>query len=189
MVGKKTGIGRYVYGLLKSYASILTDFDISVFYFNERNRFKDYSIFKNNKHLLNKEIKYFPGAYSFYIWPFFPFPKVEHFIGNHDIYHCTNYLDIPRKSGLSLITIYDLAFKRFPECAERYNKLRINNNILKSIQNVSGIITISEFTKNEIINLFNYPKEKIFAIHLGVDPEITQTTITQDIKDILGFSG
>jgi len=188
IVGKRTGIGKYVYGLLKAYSQMPLELDISAFYFNAKKTFKEYSLFDRNKRLTNKEIKCLPGSYSFYVWPYFPYPKVEDLIGKHDVYHCTHSIGLPIKSGKSLITVYDLTYKRFPEYIEKENKKRLDKQFDNVINNAAGIITISEFSKNEIIDVYNIPKDKVHAIHLGLDFEEENYSEKINIKDVLGFS-
>lgn len=53
-------------------------------------------------------------------------------------------------------------------CSDRY--LNIFQNVIpKMIKNIDGIITVSEFSKNDICKEFNYPKEKVFVTYLAAE--------------------
>ncbi len=83
------------------------------------------------------------------------------FITIHDIYALTQPDNYLTKS-------YTLSFKKY---LETY------------LPHFDAILTVSEFTKNEIANYFNYPKEKIFVVHGGFDKNnYKKTTDEEKIK-------
>ncbi len=192
IVGMKTGIGRYVYNLIKAYNEMPLDLEISAFFLNGQKRFNEYSLFEKNEKLIKKETRFLPGAFSYYVWPIFPFPKIEWLAGEHDLYHCTNVLALPRTRGKILNTVYDVSFLRFPECAEQSNRNRLKKHFQKTMEQSDGIITISEFTKREVLEFFDYPEEKIYPILLGLEFDSSSLEISDsgaDVSDPLGFSG
>ena len=73
-------------------------------------------------------------------------------------------LDIP-----SIITIHDLRVFRNPETYTKMRRYFLNNSIKNSIKKAEKIITISEFTKSEIVDIFKTPSEKISVIHEGIN--------------------
>ena len=66
-----------------------------------------------------------------------------------------------------VVSILDMSFLRFPETCDKLfgTYLRIMIPLIK--RRVTGVITISEFSKKEIIELLKIPKNKIKVIHLG----------------------
>lgn len=88
-----------------------------------------------------------------------------------DIYH------VPQNGvGLSenincakVITLHDIIPLKMPETvSDRY--LNIFNNILPNlIPKCEGIITVSQYSKDDIANEFNFPKEKIYVTHLAAE--------------------
>lgn len=90
---------------------------------------------------------------------------------NIDLYH------IPQNGvGLSsnisckkTITLHDIIPLRMPETvSDRYLKI-FNEEMPQIIENCDGIITVSEFSKEDISKEFNYPKEKIFVTPLAAE--------------------
>lgn len=70
---------------------------------------------------------------------------------------------------LKTITLHDIIPLRMPETvSDRYLNI-FNNQLPKIIDNCDGIITVSEFSKNDIAKEFNFPKEKIFVTYLGAE--------------------
>ena len=175
-VSKRTGVGRYTYALIREFSRKSLETDISVFYFNARRNFKDQNMIRMNPRMKNKEIKFFPGFLAYKIWNTFSYPPVELLAGCHDLYHFTNFTALPVKKGKVLLTICDATSKRFPETMEKTNKKRMERLLEKSMQISSGIIAISEFTKKEIVALFQYPEDRIFVTHLGVEEKFSKVT-------------
>ena len=87
---------------------------------------------------------------------------------NIDIWHATYPLPITIKNTLKITTIHDLIPLKLPHLTldnKRFFKELINI----SLQESHCIVTVSESTKKDIIELFNYPEEKI---HVTYQPTI-----------------
>lgn len=73
------------------------------------------------------------------------------------------------KNCASVITLHDVIPCRMPETvSEEYLKI-FSENIPEIIKMCSGIITVSNFSKMDIIKEFNYPEEKIKVTHLAAE--------------------
>ncbi len=74
----------------------------------------------------------------------------------------------PKKS---VVTIHDVGFKRFPEV---YKKIQVAYHEITTrdiVRRGARIITVSEFCKREIVELYGADPEKIFVTPLGLDHE------------------
>lgn len=111
--------------------------------------------------------------------------KIEKF----DLFH-SPFFHSPRfKKAKVLLTVHDLRLYRFPHTYEffRYNFLK--RKVRKSIMRADHIISISEFTKNEIKELIGYPEEKITVIleainrnRFSIDEGFSALSIPNNIK-------
>jgi glycosyltransferase involved in cell wall biosynthesis len=88
---------------------------------------------------------------------------------NADLLHCPTYRG-PVRSVLPLVvTVHDLAVLRHPHAFNRWSRLygpRVVPRVLAAAQRV---ITVSDFTKRELIELLRVPEEKIRIVPNGVD--------------------
>ena len=67
------------------------------------------------------------------------------------------------------ITLHDIIPLRMPQTvSDRYLRI-FNEEMPKILDNCDGIITVSEFSKLDIAEEFNFPKEKIFVTHLAAE--------------------
>ncbi|MEW6407201.1 MAG: glycosyltransferase family 1 protein [Patescibacteria group bacterium] len=85
----------------------------------------------------------------------------------------------------TLTAIHDLGFLRYPQFYSKkelkYHRFGLRQAIKKAIK----IITISEFSKKELIELCCMPSEKIEVIYLGFSPKYKQILDRQKTETIL----
>jgi glycosyltransferase involved in cell wall biosynthesis len=86
-----------------------------------------------------------------------------------DITHFFNYIVPPSVSGKSIATIHDMAFHRFPETVRVKTRHMLNIGLKNSLKRTDAIVTVSEFSKKEILQYYDYPPDKIHVILNGVD--------------------
>lgn len=85
------------------------------------------------------------------------------------LYHIPqNGVGLPLKKNCKfVITLHDVIPYRMPETvSDRYLKL-FSEYIPKIIPECDGIITVSNFSKSDIIKAFNFPEDKIYVTHLA----------------------
>ncbi|MFX0197455.1 MAG: glycosyltransferase family 4 protein [Candidatus Hodarchaeota archaeon] len=85
------------------------------------------------------------------------------------LYHETNYAPFNFEYGPTVVTVCDLSFIRHPEWHPIDRVKYFENHCVKQISQVEAIITISEFSKGEILTLLNVDPAKISVTPLGVD--------------------
>ncbi|MBE6050364.1 MAG: glycosyltransferase family 4 protein [Clostridium sp.] len=156
-----TGIGTYTHQLISNLNSV--DF------------YNDYLIFLPDGSSLNNlnsnfKVEKVKPSLKDNFWDEVSVPNILD-DSNIEIYH------VPQNGvGLSqniscnkTITLHDIIPLRMPETvSDRY--LRIFNNELPNlIPNCEGIITVSEFSKEDIAKEFNFPKDKIYVTHLAAE--------------------
>jgi glycosyltransferase involved in cell wall biosynthesis len=88
---------------------------------------------------------------------------------NPEIIHETYYSSSPIKSKKSfkIITIYDMIHELFTDNFDINDQTSLWKK--KSIETADHIISISNNTKNDLINLFKIPEDKISVVHLAAD--------------------
>jgi alpha-1,3-rhamnosyl/mannosyltransferase len=112
-------------------------------------------------------------------------PASEHFFQGVDLVHSTDQL-IPILRNKPLVaTVMDtipLSHPAFIRFRSRFLKPYLWK---KLTQRADHLITISDFSKNQIVNLMDYPAEKITSIPLGVDERYFQKISEEKIKKTL----
>ena len=99
--------------------------------------------------------------------------SVPNILDNHkmELYHVPqNGVGLSENINcLKAITLHDIIPLRMPETvSDRYLRI-FHNELPKMLKNCQGIITVSEFSKEDIAKEFNFPKDKIFVTHLAAE--------------------
>lgn len=92
--------------------------------------------------------------------------RLERGFGAPDIYHGTNYAVFPCRRSLRVMTIYDLAFLRYPQyvtAVVRTYKARVK----QCLQWTDMVITSAESSKAEIIEFLKVPADRIWVTPLA----------------------
>jgi len=84
----------------------------------------------------------------------------------------------------TVVTIHDIGFERFPEIYPWYDIVYHKWAIRFAKHAASKIITISEFSKSELIDVFKIKPEKIKVIYNGYDKEKYKLYEKQEIDEI-----
>ena len=89
--------------------------------------------------------------------------------------------------------VYDMVYKAYPETMNRKTRYMLDLNMERSCRRADIILTISQFSKNEIIKYLHVPSEKIVVVPCGVDfskfrPDLGAGDIA-DAKSKYGITG
>jgi len=85
------------------------------------------------------------------------------------IYHSPNYA-LPPFPGLRVSTIHDLSVIRFPEFHPRERVNHLLRLFPKILRRCDLVLTDSEFSRQEILEAFRLPEDRVKTVYLGVDP-------------------
>jgi len=91
--------------------------------------------------------------------------EVERF----DIFHSPFFYAPRLKRAKLVLTVHDLRLNRFPNTYGRFRYMFLQRAVKKSILRADRIISISQFTKDEIIETCKVKDDKITVIHEAVD--------------------
>lgn len=159
------GVSRYHYQLIKE-LNKFQDVEVKLslkysnnFYINEDNNFRVKKFFPNYKF-------YFKRTILDYINRISTNQALEK--GDYDVFHPTyfnpyflNHLN----SKPFILTVYDSIHEKYPEIINSIDKTLENKNVLLSKAEL--ILAISNCTKNDLIELYNIPAEKIEVVYLA----------------------
>jgi len=191
---KKTGVGNYVHNLLLNLAKIDKDNMYILFAQSLRHLDKKKITEYNFEHKKVVGLR-IPKPFLDLCWYKLRFPPIEFFTNEVDIFH-SNFYSPSMKRGKSIITIYDMSFYVYPELQTKAVQ-KFRSKVLKSCDSASKVITISNFSKKEILKYINVPEEKIEVIYPGIDLhkhklDISENNILKEYslpKDYILFVG
>ena len=181
---QRTGDETYTLQLIKSLAKM----DKNNKYFLYTDIHDQSSLNKVEKLLSidNKNFKVIPvSPRSKLLWTMYSLPKQAR-KDNIDILHVQYIAPLFLSKSIKLITtIHDISFARYPEFISRKDLFTLNLLIKPSLRVADSIIAISQFTKDEIVDVYNVDREKVRVIYNGGVAQEFKEVI--DNKNVLEF--
>ena len=106
--------------------------------------------------------------------------KIEKF----DLFHSPFFHAPKLKKAKILLTVHDLRLYRFPDTYEFFRYQFLKHKVKDSIRRADHIISISDFTKKEMVELCGVSPDKITVIHEAINPERFNTKGIKKPSDI-----
>lgn len=101
-----------------------------------------------------------------------------------DLVH-TQYFKPMIKKNKAIVTIHDISFEHYPECFTK-KQLFINKQLIRAAAEKSKyILTVSKFSKDDIVNKYDIDPDKIFVTYLAANPIFKPIENAEKIKNIL----
>lgn len=184
--GEKTGIAWFAHNVLcnltigSKYEYQLNCFTLG---YKEKNRlmidkYKDlgYEI---------KKVWWFHDVIYRIIWNFLPIPYCFFFGKKSQVSIFFNYIIPPGVFGKKIAIVHDMAYKAYPETVREKTRKFLELSLSRTCEQADKIITISQFSKSEIIHYLQISSDKIEVIPLGVDKNYYHSNYTKnDIEKI-----
>lgn len=121
------------------------------------------------------------------VWMRADHPRVDRWIGRHDVVWGTNYV-VPPTDAAALVSIYDLTPVRFPELANAHTRT-FPGLIRRALRRGASVHTMSSFVRDEIVEHFDVAAERVHVVPGGVRattaPEKGGDPVTTSALDLL----
>jgi glycosyltransferase involved in cell wall biosynthesis len=99
-------------------------------------------------------------------WRRWDHPRIDRWIGRADVVHGTNFV-VPPTRAAAVVTIHDLTYLRYPEmCTPEV--LEYGVLIPRALARGAAVHTVSEFVRQEVIDHYGLPAERVVAVPNGV---------------------
>ncbi len=96
---------------------------------------------------------------------------VELFTGPLDLFHSPDFVLPPLRRARTIVTVHDLSFMRYPQCAARGLVAYLNSVVPRSLRRADLILADSEWTRQDVVAMLGMPAGKIVVVPAGVGPE------------------
>jgi alpha-1,3-rhamnosyl/mannosyltransferase len=125
---------------------------------------------------LNVDI-YYPGATNRFIriprrlvnlWWQHDWPQIDFYLKGIDIFHSLHINVPPVKKIKTVLTVHDCRYLSLPKLYSPKDIEIYRRQMQKALSRVDHVVTVSEFTKKELISYFSFPEERIRTIKNGI---------------------
>ena len=90
-----------------------------------------------------------------------------------DVLHCPTFRG-PRDATVpTVLTVHDLAILRAPEAFPRWHRLYGRAGLARVLRSADAVVAVSEFTRDETVELAGVPAERVRVVPNGVDAAFT----------------
>lgn len=172
--GRRTGVEEYTLNLLNTLFRSDRKNEYVLFFNSFRPEKTDFSWINQYPNVTLRRFNFPNKLLNFFFW-YCNWPKMDKMIGGVDLFFMPNIIfgGVSKKTKL-LVTIHDLSFERYPENFSLKRRLwHIFINPKKLCARADSIITVSESTKNDLVDLYKIAPQKIRVISSGVAEKFT----------------
>lgn len=177
----KAGVGNYQLNLIENLKQMPFDFDVYTSFDAPIDSGGSVNVIR---------LKSFKSSKDRLLFQLFGFAEVLN-KEKYDLVHFMDYMTpIKKLNTPHITTVHDISFRLFPEYFTKKTALFKQTNLPRALKKSNGIITVSEFTKGEILK--EYPKtneDKIDSVGLGINPNFCIPEILDVPKPFVLFVG
>lgn len=191
--GKMTGVGWCEVGQTMAMARLHPEDNFYYSFFSRKDdhiKLEKLAPFSEN---IGANIAHFSGLLYRTASVVLPIPHKWFFKQKSDITHFFNYIAPPGVDGKTVITVHDMVYRTYPETVRGRTKKILDMGLASSMKRADMIVTVSEFSKSEIIRYFPQHESKIRVVPCGVDLDrfkpCQQPERIPEVKKKLGIDG
>lgn len=167
--GRRTGVEEYTINLLENLFAMDKKNKYVLFLSSFRRPDIDLQNFKDHKNVSVRIFRCPNKLLNFLFW-YFNFPKIDRMLGGVDMLFFPNIIfGAWSKDAKAVLTMHDLSFERYPETFSWKRRLwHVFINPGKLCRQADKIITVSQSSKNDIVDLYRVSEGKIGVIPSAV---------------------
>lgn len=167
--GKRTGVEEYTLALLPGLFEQTPENEYILFFNAWRKTIPDLSFVAEYPNVTLKTFRFPNKLLNLALW-YLQYPKLDKLIGGTDIFFLPNlnFSAVSKKTKL-VVTAHDLSFEIFPETFSLKRRIWHFFIHFKSlVLSADKVIAVSQSTKNDLIDYYGVPEQKITVIKSGI---------------------
>ena len=167
LLGRLTGVGHYIDELVHHFSRMVPEYEYTYYYgYYSKTILKSIKGIHGIKDFLLRVPVLRTGlrAVKGTVAKYHP--------AEFDLYFEPNFIPLDIKAKRIVTTVHDFSFQLFPEAHPKDRVRYFAKNFLRNIRRSTHIITDSDCTKAEAMEILQVPAEMITPIHLGVDHDV-----------------
>jgi len=182
---QKSGVGEYTFGLLAALFKI--DRQNEYYPFSNARNIKQVDIPESNGAKVSHKHFQYSNKYLNFKFKFFNKPKIDKLLGvDLDAFIFPNINFYSLSQGIKkILVVHDLSYELYPSFYSPKSRLWHKMiNAKKFCREADKIVAVSENTKNDIINVFNIPEEKVITIYPGISDSMRPVTDRAKLAEV-----
>lgn len=164
LLGQRTGVGRYLEGVLTGLAALPGAPEPLLTVYSRRGPVPDPAPPRTRPAPRRLHGRLLSG-----LWSRTRFPPVEVLTGRVDVFHAGNYVLPPLWRAAGVVTLHDLTYLRYPETVDAY-VARYRRLVPDAVRRAARVLTVSEAVRQEVLAEFGLDPATVVVAPNGVDP-------------------
>ena len=162
-VNRFSGLGEFAHHLLLHMATLSADihFTLYINYFRKAAHLQEISYPGTVNHFLKA-----PRRLIEFLWLFNWLP-FDQYLKETDIFHSIHVHVPPAKKMKTILTVHDCRYLAFPSIYNNREVKEYRRQMEMSLDRVDVVVAISEFTRQEVLNYFSFPEDRVKVIRYG----------------------
>jgi len=160
----ETGAGRYTAGFVRALEEMAPELELVLFC----NAFRIRDVGQAlglSRPIVNPRI---PGRVLLTAWRRLGWPPIEAFTGPVDVFHTSDWTHPPQRRGATVATVHDVGALIHPEWYAP-DVVEIHRRKTRAAaEKAAAIITGSEFTRREFLQLYGIDGKRVHVVYYGV---------------------
>jgi glycosyltransferase involved in cell wall biosynthesis len=166
LLGRRTGIGRYVAELLRALPGVAPDDELVVTAFTARGGGELATAVPPGVSARSRPV---PARLLRAAWAHAERPSVQWLTGEVEVFHGTNFVLPPTGRAGGVVTVHDLAYLRMPEHVDATSR-RLVDLVPRSLRRAGAVCVPSHAIAGEVEDAYPVVRGRIVVTPLGVDP-------------------
>lgn len=186
---RKTGVGWYTWHLIRWLPEVDPETTYLAWYLHFRGLFNRRRFFEPQPNLIERGTA-LPARLYMKLSNRLEMPRVEWF-AKFDSFLAPNYIPPATRTKGLVVTVHDLAFRILPETAPHANKYWLMY-LERTLKQAAEIITVSQSTKEDLVDLYGVDPERVTAVHSGIELDVFHAVsdeVVGETKQRLGIDG
>ena len=167
LLGRRTGIGRYVEELVRGLALVAPEDERVLTAFTVRGAAPLHDVSGVRVHHRRAPARLLQHGWQRASWP-----PVELLSGRVDVFHGTNFVLPPLRRARGVVTVHDLSYLRHADTVEA-TTLRLRALVPQSLRRASVVCVLSNAMAVEVQQEYGVPAEQLVITPPGVSPAFT----------------
>jgi glycosyltransferase involved in cell wall biosynthesis len=177
-----SGVGHYTLGIVQGFDDLAAEGKLTYSLVSPRflsDRIAKYG-FRHYKKIIKNPIpnRVIRGFMKYRI----PFP-CDLFIGR-GYYYFPSFLAWPTWFSKSSVVVHDVTYLAVPECVHKGNREYLERVVPFSLRNADNIISVSEFSKKEILKYYSLDPHNIVVAHPSIDRRLFYRRSPEEIHRV-----
>ena len=162
-----SGVGHATLGIIQGFDELAGEGKLTYSLITPRrwtHRIQKYNLMNYKRVIGNPVPNKIIRGFMKYRWPI-PFDLIL----GRGYYYFPSFLAWPTWFSKSSVVIHDATYLAVPECVDRGNREYLSQVVPFSLRNSQNVITVSEFSKKEIIKYYGVKPSDVFVAYNAID--------------------